>query len=104
MQPTIRTANDLGLVIKAKRKQLDLGQADLADKIGVSRRWLNQIEQGKSGASIGLLLKALAALGLELAVIDPSDDQQKHVDIVPLFMTPDIDEVINDHRAGGEES
>ena len=34
--------------------------------IGVSRLWVNQVEKGKPGASLGLVLRALDSLGVTL--------------------------------------
>jgi len=42
------------------------GERSLADKVGVSRLWVVEIEKGKSGASIGLLLRTIGALGIAL--------------------------------------
>lgn len=62
----IRTPADLGLLIRDRRKQLGLDQQALAQRAGVSRQWIVEVEQGKSRAAIGLLLKTLRALDLEL--------------------------------------
>jgi HTH-type transcriptional regulator/antitoxin HipB len=66
----IQTPRDLGVVIRAKRRQLGLSQTDLAQKAGVGRQWLVAIERGKSTAEIGLVLRTLAGLGLSLTVAD----------------------------------
>jgi transcriptional regulator with XRE-family HTH domain len=47
-----------------------MSQADLASKLGTSRLWITEIERGKPGASLGLILQALSALGLELTTDD----------------------------------
>jgi HTH-type transcriptional regulator/antitoxin HipB len=62
----IRTPADLGAVIRDRRRQLDLDQATLAKKIGVSRQWIIGIERGRSRAALGLVLRALDALGIRL--------------------------------------
>ena len=51
----IRTPADLGAVIRDHRKRLGLGQAELAEKIGVSRQWVVGIERGHSRAELGLV-------------------------------------------------
>ena len=43
--------------IKVERAELDITQADLADKIGVSRQSINAIEKGKFVPSAVLALK-----------------------------------------------
>lgn len=63
---TLRTPADIGALIKDRRRALGLDQAELADKVGVSRLWVNQVERGKPGASLGLVLRALATVGVEL--------------------------------------
>jgi HTH-type transcriptional regulator / antitoxin HipB len=67
VQITLRTPADIGALIKDRRRALGFDQAELAARIGVGRLWVNQVERGKPGASLGLVLRALAALGLELS-------------------------------------
>ncbi|MBM4264408.1 MAG: helix-turn-helix transcriptional regulator [Deltaproteobacteria bacterium] len=64
----IRTAKDIGALIRDQRKKQRLGQAELAKKVGVNRRWVLEVERGKPRAEIGLILKTLDALGLSLSV------------------------------------
>ncbi|MBM4296447.1 MAG: helix-turn-helix transcriptional regulator [Deltaproteobacteria bacterium] len=64
----IRTARDIGALIRDRRKKQKLDQAGLADKVGVNRRWVLEVERGKPRAEIGLVLKTLDALGLALSV------------------------------------
>ena len=61
----IRTPADLG-TIRDRRRQLGLDQATLAKRVGVSRQWVIAIEQGRSRAELGLVLRALEALGIRL--------------------------------------
>ena len=62
----IRTPRDLGSAIRERRKALSLDQVQLAERVGASRRWLIQVENGKPGASLGLLLRTLNALDMPL--------------------------------------
>lgn len=64
----IRTAKDIGALIRDKRKNQKLDQAELARKIGANRRWVLEVERGKPRAEIGLILKTLDALGLTLSI------------------------------------
>ncbi|MEO7329368.1 MAG: helix-turn-helix transcriptional regulator [Minicystis sp.] len=64
----IQTPEDLGQAIRARRTELGLDQGSLARRIGVSRQWIVEIERGKPRAEIGLLLRTLSILGLDLAV------------------------------------
>src|SRR5258708_5927424 len=65
-QLPLRTPAEIGALIRDQRRRLKLDQADLAQRIGVSRLWINQIERGKPGASLGLVLRALDAVGVRL--------------------------------------
>jgi y4mF family transcriptional regulator len=62
----IRTPTDLGAVIRDRRRKLGLGQAGLAKRIGTSRQWVVGIERGRARAELGLVLRALDALGIRL--------------------------------------
>jgi HTH-type transcriptional regulator/antitoxin HipB len=64
----IRTAKDIGALIRDQRKNQKLDQAELAKKVGVNRRWVLEVERGKPRAEIGLVLKTLDALGLTLSI------------------------------------
>jgi len=55
-------------LIRESRKARLLTQAQLATSIGVSRRWVVQVEQGKTSPDLRMLLRALLALGLEMSV------------------------------------
>jgi HTH-type transcriptional regulator/antitoxin HipB len=50
----IRTPSDLGALIREHRAKLGLDQLSLARKAGTSRKWLIEVESGKSRAEIGL--------------------------------------------------
>lgn len=74
----IRTPRDVGLIIRDNRRRLGLGQAELAQRVGVSRQWLLAVEKGKRRVDAGLLLKTLTALGLSLDVRDERAAQAPH--------------------------
>ena len=62
----VRTPADLGAVIRDRRKQLKLDQATLAERMGVSRQWVIEMERGHARAELALVLRALDALGIWL--------------------------------------
>ena len=62
----IRTPTDLGAVLRDRRKRLKLDQSSLAKRIGVSRQWVIEVEHGHARAELGLVLRALDALGIRL--------------------------------------
>jgi HTH-type transcriptional regulator/antitoxin HipB len=62
----IRTATDLGAFIRERRTKLGMDQIALAKKAGTSRKWLVEVEQGKPGAEIGLILRTLKSLEISI--------------------------------------
>lgn len=62
----IRSAADLGAIIRDRRKRLKLHQSSFAKRIGVSRQWVIEVEHGHARAELGLVLRALAALDVDL--------------------------------------
>jgi HTH-type transcriptional regulator / antitoxin HipB len=71
----VRTPRDIGALIREQRNRLELDQQTLADRASVSRKWLSAVEQGKSSAELGLVLRTLSALGLELDAVQRSPRQ-----------------------------
>lgn len=61
----------IGTAIRIARKQQQLTQAELAERIGVSRQWLWRAERGGGGMDLDLVLRAFRALGIEVRVILP---------------------------------
>jgi HTH-type transcriptional regulator/antitoxin HipB len=91
----IRTAKDVGALIRDKRKAQKLDQAELAKKVGVNRRWVLEVERGKPRAEIGLVLKTLDALGLTLSIAgDAGPRRRSGREIEPV----DIDAIIENAR------
>jgi HTH-type transcriptional regulator/antitoxin HipB len=66
----LRTPIDLGFAIRDRRRRLHLRQDELAARVGVSRKWIIDVEKGKPRAEIGLVLRTLDALGLRLSLDD----------------------------------
>lgn len=88
----IRTPADLGAIIREQRKLLELDQATLAKKVGVSRQWVVGIERGRARAELGLVLRALNELGLQLEAFLPNPK--------PRRSGPDIDAIVAAARKG----
>jgi HTH-type transcriptional regulator/antitoxin HipB len=82
----IRTAKDLGLLAREQRKRRGWGQAELAERVGVSRQWVVAFERGKPGAPLGLVLRTLHELGLalEIATAEPAAGAGELVSAVDL--------------------
>lgn len=93
----LRTPRDIGSALRHQRRRLGLDQADVARRVGVSRKWVIDAEKGSPGAGIGLILRAFTALGTGLALADAETSS----DAIPPVDAPDIDEVVDDHRRDG---
>ena len=66
--PQVTTADDIGALVRERRRERGLSQQALAASIGVSRQWIVEIEGGKERAEIGLLLRLMNALDLTVRV------------------------------------
>ena len=64
----IRTAADIGALIRDRRKHAGLNQLALARAVGVSRKWIVEVEQGKPGAHMNLVFRTLNVLGISLQI------------------------------------
>jgi len=90
----VRASADLGAVIRDRRKQLKLDQAAFAKQIGVSRQWVIEIEKGHSRAELGLVLRAIDALNIQLDASVDQGNQGKQRRASPV----DIDAIISKAR------
>lgn len=64
----VRSMHDLAAAARGRRLNLGLSQAELARRVGASRKWINEFEAGKPTAEIGIVLRVVEELGLELDV------------------------------------
>jgi HTH-type transcriptional regulator / antitoxin HipB len=64
----VTSSTELGAAIRERRRALQWTQTDLAGSIGVSKRWVVMVEQGKPTAEVQLVLRAVGALGLRLDI------------------------------------
>lgn len=60
----------IGQAVRARRKQLGISATAAAEAAGMSRVTLHRIERGEPSVTMGAYLGALAALGLDLRVMD----------------------------------
>jgi HTH-type transcriptional regulator / antitoxin HipB len=71
MKDTIlRNAEQLGMTIRLKRKEKGLSQNQLAELLGVERKWVLRLEAGNPKAEFGLVLKTLNVLSLRASLSD----------------------------------
>jgi y4mF family transcriptional regulator len=81
----IQTPLDFGAAVRAERKARHFTQSELAERAGVGRPWLSELETGKRTAEIGRALKVVAALNLAVAFVpapameEPPEEQAEVV-------------------------
>lgn len=66
-----RTTEDVGSLVREHRVARAMSQAALAQAVGASRQWVVDLERGKPTLALGLVLRALTAVGLTLRVDAP---------------------------------
>jgi len=66
----VSTIRDLSALIRHQRRKLGWDQQTLAERAGVSRYWVIDVENGKPGAGVALVLRTLRALGLSVDVTE----------------------------------
>jgi HTH-type transcriptional regulator/antitoxin HipB len=69
-----------------------MDQTALAQKTGTSRKWLVEVEQGKPGAEIGLILRTLKSLEIS---IDVEADSPAETPSQGKAKAPDINSVLD---------
>lgn len=62
----VRTPEDLGRFLARVREDRGLTQGELAEELGVSRRYVSEIERGKPGLYTERLFQMLRLLGVRL--------------------------------------
>jgi len=72
---TILSPKELGNLIKKRRRQLKLKQPELALVSGTGIRFISDLENGKENCRLGLSLRVLSTLGLQILVADPSSSE-----------------------------
>ena len=72
-QRALATASAFGSLIRRRRKELKIRQAQLALATGVGRRFLIELEAGKPSCQLGRSLLVAEALGLKPADILAED-------------------------------
>ncbi len=73
MHGTMRSSADLGLLIQSIRTREGLSQVDLSNKLGVTQRYLSEVETGKPKILNEKLFTMLDMLGIELSFKENND-------------------------------
>ncbi|MEP9392375.1 helix-turn-helix domain-containing protein [Gordonia sp. VNQ95] len=68
-----RTPREAGIVLRSLREDAGLSQAALAERAGVSMRWLLNFENGKPSVDMSKVMDVYSALGYAFDVVaDPA--------------------------------
>ena len=105
----IRTPLDLGAAIRDRRRRRGWSQRELAEKVGASRQWVNEVEKGKARTEVGLALRALDTLGVTLWLDRDArthdEDGGPDTEVIDIGVIDtgeiDIDEIVDGARGKG---
>jgi HTH-type transcriptional regulator / antitoxin HipB len=70
----INNAKALGALVKTRRKQAKLSQAQLAMACGVGERFIRELERGKPSCQLEKALLVTRMLGIKIKAILPPDE------------------------------
>jgi transcriptional regulator with XRE-family HTH domain len=69
----MKSVSDLGLVVYGIRQRARLSQRELADRLGVSQRYLSELETGKPKVLNAQFFTVMEKLGIELSFREGAD-------------------------------
>ncbi|MBV9108558.1 MAG: helix-turn-helix domain-containing protein [Gemmatimonadetes bacterium] len=70
----VRSAREIGLLVRAERTRQGLTMRALAGRVGCTRQWIAALEGGGERLEIALVLRTLSALEVRLDAQLPHDD------------------------------
>lgn len=81
MQQVIRTPRILGAAIAGQRRKKGLTQSCLAAKVSTRQATISDFENGKGGTRLDIVFAILAALDLDITLLERSGGKSKMSDI-----------------------
>jgi HTH-type transcriptional regulator/antitoxin HipB len=69
----ISSIRDVAAAVRGRRRDLELSQAELAQRADVSRKWISEFEAGKPTAEVSLVIRVLDELGMAIELISSQD-------------------------------
>lgn len=91
-----QSAAEIGRIVATARRHRALTQSQLARELGVTQKWLSEIERGKDTAHIGRVLRVLSFLGVRLEVGEaPWKERRKFTSPAPGRAS--LDEILTAH-------
>ncbi len=88
----VHSIADVAAAVRGRRLDRGLNQSELAQRAGVSRKWISEFEAGKPTAQFGLVIRVLEELGL---VLHFDDDTATQADSESL----NRDALLDEHRS-----
>ncbi len=92
MQMIVRDATEIGQLIRDTRNDLGLSQRALAERVSIHQPKVSEIERGKDTAQIGIVLRILAALDLNIHI---GTEQNAEDSRTAITDEPDYDDGID---------
>lgn len=92
MQAIVDSPADLGRLVRRTRETHAISQRELAERLGVTQRWLSELESGKGKQINERYFAVLAALGIRLTAHAVSDR-------VPAFIAEHAENLRSGDRA-----
>jgi len=92
-----KTPADIGRLIRAARTDAQMSQSHLASLCGTTQSWISEIENGKATAELGMVLKVLSVLKVDMELKD-SRSSVPPDPIWPDHDEPDIDGIVGGPR------
>lgn len=96
----VRSAHDLGALVRVARRRLGWSQTALAEEVGTTRQWIGLVEGGHPRAELTMVLRTLAALRLGLSAAPTSADASA---ARTWLSAADAAEAIREELARGDE-
>jgi HTH-type transcriptional regulator / antitoxin HipB len=91
----LRTPEELGVLVREKRRALKLSQSAVAKPAGTSREWIVDLEKGKPRVQLSLVLRTLVVLGI---AIETQDEERKPRKARAQRAAVDIDQILKKFR------
>lgn len=91
----IKTAADIGRMVREARLQVGLSQKALAAQAATTQPWISEMENGKETAEIGMVLRILSHLGLTLDLSGGTSQPQDATWSNPDPAFPNIDAIVD---------
>lgn len=66
----VSNIEEIGKIVRAKRKKMSLTQSDLAAVCGTGLRFISELENGKQTLEIGKVLNVIQMLGININLED----------------------------------